>query len=186
MRFSLIWTRPRIVRSEAAGSYAPLNFPLTGTGRDAIINLRFYTLYPAKEDLFLETIENIQSRLTERVLDINRCQQTKAGFAQSMKDLVREYDSKPFLYHVNTPDFQAFIAKLPEETIRKIKLDSFAVFRQAVQAANLTLKMEQSQAFGILSALLATISAKETLSVTCDYFAVFDCMTDILVSRIFQ
>lgn len=155
-------------------------------GQAAVSIGTFYTLYPAKEDLFLETIENIQSRLTERVLEINRCQQTKAGFAQSMKDLVREYDSKPFLYHVNTPDFQAFIAKLPEEAIRKIKLDSFAVFRQAVQAANLTLKMEQSQAFGILSALLATISAKETLSVTCDYFAVFDCMTDILVSRIFQ
>lgn len=72
------------------------------------------------------------------------------------------------------------------KTIEKIKFDSFSFFRQAVQTANLTLKMEQSQAYGILSALLSTISARETLSATCDYFAVFDCMTDTLVSSIFQ
>lgn len=146
----------------------------------------FYTLYPAKEDLFFETIESIQERLKKKFLDTNRSKQTKEGFAQSMKELFREYDSKPFLYNVNTPDFQAFITKLPEEAMEKVRFDSFAFFRQAVQTANLTLKMEQSQAYGVLSALLSTISAKETLSVTCDYLAVFDCMTDILVSNIFE
>lgn len=146
----------------------------------------FYTLYPAKEELFLETIETIQARLAERVLDINRCHQTKEGFAQSIKELFREYDSKPFLYNVNTPDFQSFVTKLPEQATRNLKFDSFETFRQAVQTANLTLRMEPSQAYGILSALLSTISAKETLSAACDYVAVFDCMADILVSSIFQ
>ena len=146
----------------------------------------FYTLYPTKEDLFSETIELIQKKLTEKVLDINRRRQTKEGFAQSIKELFREYDSKPFLYNVNTPDFQSFVTKLPKDTLHKIKFDSFEAFRQAAQAANLTLKMEPSQAYGILSALLTTVNAKETLSATCDYFAVFDCMTDILVNSIFE
>lgn len=146
----------------------------------------FYTLYPTKEDLFSETIESIEKRLTEKVLDINRSRQTKEGFAQSMKELFREYDSKPFLYNVNTPDFQSFVTKLPEETIQRIKFDSFKFFNQAVKAANLTLKMEPSQAYGILGALLSTINAKETLAITCDYFTVFDCMADILVNSIFE
>ena len=146
----------------------------------------FYTLYPTKEDLFSETIELIQKKLTEKVLDINRRRQTKEGFAQSIKELFREYDSKPFLYNVNTPDFQSFVTKLPKDTLQKIKFDSFEFFKQAAQAANLTLKMEPSQAYGILSALLTTVNAKETLSATCDYFAVFDCMTDILVNSIFE
>lgn len=146
----------------------------------------FYTLYPTKEDLFSETIERIQERLKEKVLDINRRKQTKEGFAQSIKELFREYDSKPFLYNVNTPDFQSFVMKLPKETLEKIKFDSVDAFKQAAQAANLTLKMEPSQAYGILSALLTTTSAKETLAATCDYFAVFDCMVDILVNNIFE
>jgi hypothetical protein len=43
----------------------------------------------------------------------------------------------------------------------------------------------KTQAYGILSALLSTINAKEALSVTCDYFAVFDFMADHLVADIF-
>lgn len=146
----------------------------------------FYTLYPTKEDLFLETITDIQRRLSEKIIDINRNSRTKEGFAQSMKRLFREYDSKPFLYNVNTPDFQSFVTKLPKETIKKIKFDSFDFFRQVIRAADLNLKMEEALAYGILSALLSTINAKETLSVTCDYFAVFDFMVDSLVADIFE
>ena len=146
----------------------------------------FYTLYPTKEDLFFETIETIQRRLKEKIFAINRDRRTKDGFAESMKELFKEYDSKPFLYNVNTPDFQSFITKLPEETIKKVKFDSFDFFRQAVHAASLELKMEESKAYGILSALLSTINAKGTLSVTCDYFAVFEFMVDSLVADIFK
>ena len=146
----------------------------------------FYTLYPTKEDLFFETIETIQRRLEEKIFAINRDRRTKDGFAESMKELFKEYDSKPFLYNVNTPDFQSFITKLPEETIKKVKFDSFDFFRQAVRAASLELKMEESKAYGILSALLSTINAKETLSVTCDYFVVFEFMVDSLVADIFK
>ena len=70
--------------------------------------------------------------------------------------------------------------------MQKIKVDSYDFFKKAVQAAGLTLKMEAAQAYGILSALLSTIHAKETLAVTCDYLAVFDCMADILVDSIFE
>ena len=103
-----------------------------------------------------------------------------------MKILFREYDSKPFLYNVNTPDFQSFISKLPDTVIQKIKFDSIDFFRQVIRTTNLRLKIEESQAYGILSALLSTVHAKEVLSVTCDYFAVFDFMTEQLVADLFE
>ncbi len=153
----------------------------------AVISIgTFYTLYPTKEDLFFETIMNVQRRLNEKIIDINRSSQTKEGFAQSMKMLFREYDSKPFLYNVHTPDFQSFVTKLPEEMVNKIKFYSLDSFRQVIHAANLNLKMEEDLVYGILSALLSTISARETLSATCDYFAVFDFMVDSLVEDIFE
>ncbi len=153
----------------------------------AVISIgTFYTLYPTKEDLFFETIMNVQRRLNEKIIDINRSRQTKEGFAQSMKMLFREYDSKPFLYNVHTPDFQSFVTKLPEEMVNKIKFYSLDSFKQVIHAANLNLKMEEDLVYGILSALLSTISARETLSATCDYFAVFDFMVDSLVEDIFE
>ncbi len=89
----------------------------------AVISIgTFYTLYQTKEDLFLETMTDIQKRLTEKIIDRNRNSRTKEGFAQSMKSLFREYDSKPFLYNVNTPDFQSFVkssSTVTNQTIQK-------------------------------------------------------------------
>ena len=39
----------------------------------------FYVLYPAKEDLFLETIRDIQERLKEQVLETNRRERSRGG-----------------------------------------------------------------------------------------------------------
>jgi AcrR family transcriptional regulator len=146
----------------------------------------FYTLYPTKEDLFLETIASIQDKLIKKVLDICRSNPSKGGFAGSMKELFKEYDSKPFLYNVTTPDFQSFVKKLPDEAMKKIKFDSIEFFRQATHAANLKLKIDEHEACGVFSALLSTINAKETLSATCDYFDVFDFMVDNLIPDIFE
>ncbi len=146
----------------------------------------FYTLYPTKEDLFFETLENIQAKLKQKVLDINQSNPTKKGFAQSMKEIFREYDSKPLLYNFNTPDFQSFITKLPDEVKEKLKFDSIEFFRKNIQIANLKLKIDEYEAYGIFSALLTTISAKETISATCDYFIVFDFMVDNLIPEIFE
>ena len=47
----------------------------------------FYVLYPAKEDLFLETIRDIQERLKEQVLETNRRERSRGGFARALKEL---------------------------------------------------------------------------------------------------
>ncbi len=146
----------------------------------------FYVLYPSKEDLFLETIRDIQERLKEQVLETNRRERSRGGFARALKELYREYAAKPFLYNVGTPDFRSFAAKLPEEAAQQIKLDSFAFFRQAVQAAGLRLRQEESLAYGALSALLSTVSAREALSAACDPSAVFGHMAEVLMENLFE
>ena len=130
----------------------------------------FYVLYPAKE----------------QVLETNRRERSRGGFARALKELYREYAAKPFLYNVGTPDFRSFAAKLPEEAARQIKLDSFAFFRQAVQAAGLRLRQEESLAYGALSALLSTVSAREALSAACDPSAVFGHMAEVLMENLFE
>ena len=146
----------------------------------------FYALYPTKEDLFLATIAGIQERLGQEFLAVNRQTKSKVGFANSLKKLFREYDSKPFLYDTSTADFQAFAGKLPAEALQKLKFANFDLFRQSVQAAQLRLKLNEANAYGILSALLSTISSKKTLAESCDYLSVFDFMVDSLVPNMFD
>lgn len=146
----------------------------------------FYGLYAKKEDLFLETIEDIRERLKIRFLGTCQHNPNKEGFAQAFKGMIREYAAVPFLYDVNKPDYQAFVTKLSVEAMEKIRFDSISFFRKAADCANLHLKIGESEAYGALSALLATIYVKEILSVTCDYFSVFDFMADNLIQSIFK
>lgn len=146
----------------------------------------FYSLFSTKEDLFLETAKGIQTRLTEQFLQTTLQGADKESLAKALKELYREFDSKPFLYDVNTPDFRAFVSKLSEEDMKEIKFESIAFFGEVCRAGNLKPKMDEAKACGILSALLSTITTKETLTVMCDYLEVFDFMTDKLVSEIFE
>lgn len=147
----------------------------------------FYMLYPTKEDLFFATLEEIQNSLNKRFFDeILFNEPTKNGFAKSIKGLYREYHQKPFLYGTNSDDFISFSNKLPKEKLDQLKFDNVDFFQKAIDTANLTLKVSKDIAFGTFSALLSTISVKDTLSSICDNFVLFDFMLDILIKEIFE
>lgn len=146
----------------------------------------FYSLFPTKEDLFFETAKAIQVRLTEQFMHTILQGANKESLASALKELFREFDSKPFLYDVNTPDFRAFVTKLPESSMEEIKFESIAFFREVCRSAQLTPKIEETKAFGILSALLSMITTKQTISAMCDYFEIFDFMADRLVAELFE
>jgi len=146
----------------------------------------FYNLYPAKEDLFFVTIDAIQRRVEEQIFAIVQNSPTMNGFASAIKAVAREFDNMPFLYEANTPDFLSFVTKLSEETMEKLKGDRINFLRKFIQKANLELSVSEQKAQGIISALLSTIYAKETISTACNYFTVFDFMVDSLIPNIFK
>jgi len=146
----------------------------------------FYALFPTKEDLFSETVMDIQERLKGKFLDICKSNPSKEGFASAMKELFREYDEKPFLYDVKNPDYRSFITKLSSEAMEKIKFDSMEFFRAAINITGLRLQVDENIALGVLSAAISIIGAKETLSITHDYFSIYDFMVDSLVLSVFE
>lgn len=146
----------------------------------------FYSLFSTKEDLFFETAKAIQVRLTDQFLQTVLQGTNKDSLAKALKELFREFDSKPFLYDVNSPDFRAFVTKLSEQDMEEIKFESIAFFREVCRVAQLKPKIDETQAFGILSALLSTIATKKTLSAMCDYLEIFDFMVDNLVTEMFE
>lgn len=146
----------------------------------------FYSLFSTKEDLFFETAKAIQVRLKDQFLQTVQQGANKDSLAKAIKELFREFDSKPFLYDVNTPDFRAFVTKLSEQDMEEIKFESIAFFREVCRVTRLTPKMDETKTFATLSALLSTIATKQTFSAMCDYFEVFDFMVDTLVSEMFE
>ncbi|MBO1307401.1 TetR/AcrR family transcriptional regulator [Enterococcus sp. 669A] len=146
----------------------------------------FYSLYSTKEELFFETAKAIQVRLTDQFLQTVLQGANQASLAKALKELFREFDSKPFLYDVNTPDFRAFVTKLSDENMEELKFESISFFREVCKAAQLKPKVDDAKAFGVLSALLSTVATKQTLSEMYDYFEIFDFMVDKLVAELFE
>lgn len=146
----------------------------------------FYSLFSTKEDLFFETAKAIQTRLTEQFLYTVLQGADKESLQKALKKLFREFDSKPFLYDVNTPDFRAFVTKLPQEAMETLKFESVSFLKEVCRVAHLKPKMDETKACAVLSALLATISTKQTICSLCDYFEVFDFMADKLVAELFE
>lgn len=146
----------------------------------------FYKLYPTKEDLFFETINDVQNNLSNEFLTTCKKIPSKEGFAKALSNLLREYDRKILLYNINSPDFQSFLSKLPDEMVSKLEFASIDFFSEAIQAANLKLKIDKKKAYGVFSALLSTIYVKDLLTITCDYFDVFDFMVNNLIVEILE
>lgn len=145
----------------------------------------FYALFATKEKLFLETAQMIQTRLTGQFKETVLQRPNRSGLAKALKELAREFDRNPFLYNVNSVDFRAFVTKLTTEEMETIKFESMSFFREICQIVELQPVIDDATAFGVLSTLLATVSTKKTLEPVCDFFSVFDFMTDKLITELF-
>ncbi|WP_373125096.1 TetR/AcrR family transcriptional regulator [Blautia producta] len=146
----------------------------------------FYSLFPTKEALFYETAISIQTRLKKQFFKTVLQGCDKDSFASALKELFREFDSKPFLYDVNTSDFRAFITKLSDEEMEKIKFETMEFFKDVCQTAKLQPKLDIARTCGIISALLGMIGTKQTLEAMSDYFEIFDFMVDNLIKELFE
>ncbi len=144
----------------------------------------FYLLYSAKEDLFCETLERVQTRLKTGLRDIISHEGGKVGFIKAMKWHFEEYDRFPFLYDFGTPDFLSFLNKLPKDRVEKLEFDSVSFFYETIELANLTLKVNKEKAHATISTLLYTVSIKEW--VNYDHFEVFDFLLNSVVDRLFE
>lgn len=146
----------------------------------------FYSIFSTKEKLFFETVKAIQRRLTDQFTQTMLQGENKDSLAKALKELFREFESKPFLYDVNTPDFRAFVTKLSQKDMEEIKFESIEFFREICRITKLTPKIDENKAFAVLSALLSTIMARQTISIMYDVHEVFDFMVDNIVTEMFD
>ncbi|MGX6979708.1 TetR/AcrR family transcriptional regulator [Vagococcus elongatus] len=145
----------------------------------------FYNLYASKEELFLETLKEVQSIVNEKFIEDVKQVPSKKGFVEAIENLYSEYESKPFLYDSKTVDFLAFYNKLSREDKAQLENDNSDYFRQAIAYANLKLKCSEEIAFSVFSILLSTVSSKDMLSKSCDFKNAFQFMVYHLINHIF-
>lgn len=85
---------------------------------------------------------------------------------------------------MNSPDFLAFLNKLPQESVSKLKFDNENFFHENIKSVGLNLLVSEEQAFSVISALLSILNVKEQLSY--NHVEVFNFMLDNIIDEIFK
>ena len=77
----------------------------------------FYLFYASKEELFFGVIMRIQTKLVYLTKATLGETPTKESLCNTLKLIYREYIKIPFILEMNSPDFIAFMNRLPKEKI---------------------------------------------------------------------
>ncbi|MEC1156007.1 TetR/AcrR family transcriptional regulator [Cytobacillus horneckiae] len=176
------------LRKECEKSWAVHGYKKTNVGelceKVGISIGTFYMCFSSKEALFLETLETLQNNLMAFMEETIAKEPTKDGFAKAIKLLYQEYARNIFLYNATSPDFLAFLNKLPQENVLKLKFDNEEFFRKNIESAGLKLLVSDAQAFSVISALLSILNVQDVMR--HNHIEVFNFMLDNLIDQLFE
>lgn len=144
----------------------------------------FYLFYSTKEALFCDVMMCAQERLIKLAEITLGANPNKYDLAATLKLIYREYNKITFVTETHTPDFIAFMNKLPKEKIEELEVHGNYDLRNIIRNTNIKYKIEENKGLAALGILFVPITDKDSLP--WDYLEVFDFMLDVLIEQIFE
>lgn len=144
----------------------------------------FYLFYESKEDLFYNVITNIQVRLVELTKKTLGDTPTKYDLSTTLKLIYREYMKIPFVFEMRSPDFIAFMNKLPKEKIDELEFHGQHDIQQIVDKTSLKYKVDKN--LGNAAIGIVFIPKTETETLPYDHLQAMDFIIDTLINEIFE
>lgn len=144
----------------------------------------FYIFYESKELLFCDTMDIVQAKLVDSFEKTLQNKPNIIGLSEAMKKTYREYIDNTFMFETQTPDFIAFINKLPKGRVDIIENHGKNDIRNQIKAYDIKFKIEEDKALSILTLLLSTLLEKD--NIPWNHFEVFDFMIDSVLKDMFE
>ena len=179
--------RDRLV-GECEKSWAVLGYRKTNLDelcdRAGISKGAFYFFYDSKELLFCDVLDIIQERLIKMIEETFSAMPGKDAVCEMLKRLYLEYDKTNILTQRNSSDFVNFLNRAPDEWKAKSRAIGENFLADTIFGPSLKLKMDKKKAGGILNALLAIVTAKDTIGY--DHYEVFCTLLDSVIDEIYE
>lgn len=144
----------------------------------------FYLFYHSKEELFCDVMLKAQEKLIQLTKENLGPNPTKQDLATALKLVFREFSKLTFITETHTPDFIAFMNKLPKEKREEMEAHGNYDLRDVIRKTKLTYRIEEDKGLAALGVLFTPRAEKECLF--WNYLNVFDFMADTLIEEIFE
>lgn len=143
----------------------------------------FYLFYSSKEDLFLDVLLGVQKNLIDLVESRMSLNATKESLADVLKLVYKEYMKIPFILETQTPDFIAFINKLSDEKIKKIRAHENGDLRNIIKNFGLRFKKNEDLVISSLGFIFTPVPDEQRE--LFNEIGTIDYLIDILVDNSF-
>lgn len=144
----------------------------------------FYLFYSSKEYLFFDVITNIQARLVHLTKTILGERPTKMDLCNTLKLIYREYIKIPFIYEMQSPDFIAFMNKLPKEKIDELAFHGNFDVWNIIKSSTVQYKVDENMGNSAFAILFMLNSERNQLPY--NHLEVVDFMIETLVEKVFN
>lgn len=144
----------------------------------------FYLFYESKEALFGEVLCSVQAQIFDTASEIIGRRKGKAGAAEALKFIYREYDKNNFLYHSDSADFTILTNRLSAEQTQKIKESEDRNRQLFSDGPDLTLKVAPALALSVIYSLIMNIKNKDILPF--HHAETFDFMVDCIIDSLYE
>ena len=144
----------------------------------------FYLFYASKEELFFDVIMRIQTKLVYLTKATLGETPTKESLCNTLKLIYREYIKIPFILEMNSPDFIAFMNRLPKEKIEELAFHGDNDIRNIIKDSKLQYKINEDKGNSAFAILFMPNSNKEKLPY--NHLEVVDFMIEVLIESVFE
>lgn len=144
----------------------------------------FYLFYNSKEELFCDVMLNVQKRLMDLTEETLGNSSSKYDLGATLKLLYREYDKTRFITETHSPDFIAFMNKLPKEKINEIEEHGNYDLKNIIKKAGIQYKIEEDKAISALGIIFTPVVEIENYP--WNYLEVIDFMLDTIIEAAFE
>lgn len=144
----------------------------------------FYKFYSSKEELFLDVMISIQSRFVSKIYSELYADITKKEFANLLKVVYREFVKIPFIFETQSPDFIAFINKLPNDKVKELTSRGSYDLHEIIKKTNLKYCVDEAIALSCLGFIFSPIAEEERKLL--EKVGTIDFLIDLIVDNIFN
>ncbi len=109
---------------------------------------------------------------------------TKESLCNTLKLIYREYIKIPFILEMNSPDFIAFMNRLPKEKIEELAFHGDNDIRNIIKDSKLQYKINENKGNSAFAILFMPNSNKEKLPY--NHLEVVDFMIEVLIESVFE